>query len=141
MNPLLEAYNRKKKKAPPLTGGRERVFPTKHPMVENEDGSHSNVVIIGHSESDDGPVYAVPTMVGGKQLSARDAINLARDNGLQNYHSDPTPEAHNKWAGENHGNIGEDGFMKPKPKPSLMDAYNRKKRRSLLNQTVSPTPR
>lgn len=100
-------------------------------MVQNADGSQSNVVIMGHSETRDGPVYAIPTMVEGKQLTPKDAVNLARKNGLENYHKDRTPEEHNAWATENHGNIGEDGFMKPKPPaPFPVSIYPRLDRRA-----------
>jgi len=126
-NPLSTAYQMDEPlPGTMLYGGRERVFPTKHPMVQNGDGSRSNVVIMGHSESKDGPVYAIPTMVEGKQLSPKAAVDLARSNGLQNYHKDMTPAEHNAWAEANHGNIGEDGFMKRKPGPSLPEAVMRR---------------
>ena len=37
-NPLLDYYRKPNPMRDRLSGGRERVFPTKHPMVKAEDG-------------------------------------------------------------------------------------------------------
>lgn len=61
-------------------------FPTKHPFVENEDGTYSNVKTIT-VQFDDDKHYVLPTMVEGKQLSDDDAIKLAQEKGTSNYPS------------------------------------------------------
>jgi hypothetical protein len=133
-NPLLEAYRRS---APPrhdLTGGRKRIFPTRHPDVAHPDGSHSNVVMMGMGTAT-GREYVIPTMVGGKQLSVREAEDTARAQGLHKYPSFKTPQEGEAWAAENHGNIGEDGFLKQKT-PSAADFVKafRHQRRNLVSK-------
>jgi hypothetical protein len=127
--PVVRSY--REPLSPPgdlLRDTRERAFPTKHPLGQNADGSRSNVVIMGHSESKDGPVYAIPTMVGGKQLAPKEALAVAKSNGLQNYHKDMTPEEHNAWAKANHGNIDENGYVKHKAGRSLVAEAMRRSR-------------
>jgi len=61
----------------------------------------------------------------------RDAVAVAKKHGLHNYPKEATGAAHNAWAGANHANIGEDGFMLPKKKKniaeSVMSAINIKR--------------
>jgi hypothetical protein len=60
-------------------------FPTKHPMVQNPDGSYSNIVTTTVGIGD--RHYVIPTMVEGKQLSVREAVDVAKSYGLDKYPS------------------------------------------------------
>jgi hypothetical protein len=122
---------------PMLMSQRQQVFPTRHPTVKNVDGSHSNVVIMGHSESNAGPVYAIPTMVDGRQLTSKEAIAVAKRNGLQNYHQDKTPQEHNAWAKANHGRINEDGSISPQP-TAVLSAANQFQQQFFPTNRLSP---
>lgn len=97
-----------------------KLFPTSHPLVKNKDGSVSNVVIFGYQEKPKGPIYAIPSMVGGVQLPENEAIKVAKSHGLENYPKHPTPEQHNKWAEQMHGRVSEKGIlMDEKPDVSI----------------------
>ena len=89
------------------SGSVKSVFPTKHPFVSNDDGSKSNV-ILGTFEFD-GNHVVIPTMVDGKKLSDKEAVSIARENGLQNYPTFDTAKEADRWAEENHSKINEDG--------------------------------
>lgn len=76
-------------------------FPTHHPLVQNPDGSHSNVrtMTVGINDR----TYVLPSMVGGKQLEEEDAIRLAERRGLRNYPSFATHDKAEQWIEQNHG--------------------------------------
>lgn len=128
-SPLLDTYLRSQPSVPRLSGGRERVFPTRHPMGEG-DLSRSNVLMAGVNLS--GREYVVPTMVDGKKLPIKEAVGVARANGISNYPSFDSPEASTEFAQREHGNVGEDGFLKPKPRPSIVAEALRRNRSPLL---------
>lgn len=97
-------------------------FPTSHPMVDNGDGTGSNVVLSSFwfGDENEGKEIVIPTMVDGKQLTDEEAIAIARKNGLDKYPQfGGTPEeaieAASKWAEENHGNINEAGQLIENP--------------------------
>jgi hypothetical protein len=90
-------------------GAGERVFPTMHPKVKNSDGSISHLRI-GTFGFDDG-VRAIPTMVGGKQLTQDKALTIARMHGLDNYPVFSDENQANEWIERNHSVIGEDGTL------------------------------
>lgn len=64
----------------------------------------------------------------GRKRAEEEAVKLAKSNGLEKYHQDPTPEAHNKWAGKNHGNIDKDGFLKLPP-ADFMKGFRHQRRK------------
>lgn len=101
-------------------------FPTRHPYVNNPDGSQSNVKL-GTWEID-GKTYAIPTMVDGKQLSNEDALKVAKSHGFSNYPSFKSQNEAEKWIQKYHGAIGEDGKIKnPESKPlGKITSYNYK---------------
>ncbi len=76
-------------------------FPTHHPLVQNPDGSHSNVrtMTVGINDR----TYVLPSMVGGKQLEEEEAIRLAERRGLQNYPSFATHDKAEQWIEQHHG--------------------------------------
>jgi len=103
------------------------VFPTKHPFVENEDGSVSNVILSGEDIIKDGKydfTIAFPTMVDGKRYSKDEAFEIAKKNGIENYPRFGSVKEMNEWAEQNHGNIDENGVLKVPLMPQFMDAYN-----------------
>jgi len=85
-------------------------FPTRHPYVNNPDGSQSNVKL-GTWEID-GKTYAIPTMVDGKQLSDEEALKTAKSYGFRNYPSFKNQNEAEGWIQQYHGAIGEDGKIK-----------------------------
>ena len=85
-------------------------FPTRHPMVQNEDGSRSNVILSGVT-LDDGRVVAFPTMIDGVKHTHEEALKIAFEHGIDNYPAFDSPEALNAWAEANHANINEDGTL------------------------------
>ena len=85
-------------------------FPTKHPMVQNKDGSRSNVVLSG-ATLDDGRVVAFPTMIDGVKHTSDEALKIAEEHGIENYPFFDSPEALNKWAEANHANFDENGNL------------------------------
>ena len=78
-------------------------FPTKHPMVRNEDGSMSNVRLGSFTLGK--TTYAIPTMVEGKQLSDSKAVGVAKKHGLDKYPSFKSVDEAEMWIQNNHGNI------------------------------------
>ena len=64
---------------------KEDLFPTKHPTVQNEDGTVSNVRTI--TVEADGIHYVIPSMVEGKQLTNDQAWQVALEQGLGKYPS------------------------------------------------------
>jgi hypothetical protein len=78
--------------------------------VKNPDGSESNVLLgtfgIGQKQ------YVLPTMVEGKKLTPDQAVNIARQHGLNKYPNFLTPAQADSWARKNHSFIGEDGKLK-----------------------------
>ena len=101
-------------------------FPTSHPMVDNGDGSVSNVVLgswwFGGEEAGatGGREIVIPTMVDGKPLTDEEAIAIAREHGLDKYPQfggtrEEAEKAASKWAEENHGNINEAGQLIENP--------------------------
>lgn len=113
MNPLLKALfeNRGSRKA-----SGKKVFPTNHPMVKNEDGSVSNVILSGEDIMNPDGTYshtvAFPTMVEGKKYEKDEAFEIAKKNGLENYPRFGSVKDMNKWAEKNHGRIDEAGYLK-----------------------------
>ena len=85
-------------------------FPTQHPNVKNPDGSMSNVKL-GTFEVD-GMQYVIPTMVGGKQLSGKEAFETAKQYGFDKYPSFKTAEEADAWARKYHGSVMPDGTIK-----------------------------
>lgn len=93
-------------------------FPTKHPFVQNPDGSRSNVVLGGFEI--DGKNYIIPTMVGGKRLSNEEALAIARQNGLDKYPWKATREEADAYAQKIHSLVDEQGNIgSPQPRPTL----------------------
>ena len=93
-------------------------FPTSHPMVDNGDGTASNVVLSSFWFGDEtgGKEIVIPTMVDGKPLTDEEAKAIARKHGLDKYPQfggtqEEAIEAASKWAEENHGNINEAGQL------------------------------
>ncbi len=68
----------------------DQPFPTRHPLVQNPDGTQSNVKTI--TMEADGRHYVIPSMVEGKQLTDNEAWNTAVAAGLQNYPAFDTAE-------------------------------------------------
>ena len=64
-------------------------FPSNHPLVKNKDGSYSNVLTSTFALGPPGKIkhYVIPTMVGGKKLSGKDAVAVAKRYGLGKYPS------------------------------------------------------
>lgn len=95
-----------------------KVFPTKHPMVSNPDGSVSNVILSGEDVlKPDGSldyVVAFPTMVNGERLTKEQAFDLAKKNGLENYPHFKSAAEMNRWAENNHDKIDENGYLSTK---------------------------
>jgi hypothetical protein len=94
-------------------------FPTKHPLVDNGNGS-SNVILSGGEV--DGREYVFPTMIDGKKYSAEEALNIAKENGLENYPSFGTWQEGEAWAKKYHGNINEDGTVREIDIQEVFDA-------------------
>lgn len=99
---------------PPLGGYLpQNPFPTQHPIVENPDGSYSNVKLKGFGYTDDkGKVHEVviPTMVGGITLTDKEAWAVAKRYGLHKYPTFDTVEEGNAWASANHARIPPPGL-------------------------------
>ena len=87
-------------------------FPTKHPMVDNPDGSSSNVRLASYTFTEGGKdrTYAIPTMVDGKQLSDTEAVGMARKYGLEKYPAFESVKEAEDWIGKSHGNIKPKGY-------------------------------
>ena len=90
-----------------------RIFPTKHPFVKNKDGSQSNVKIgtFSFGEGDKTVHVLLPTMVGGKQLDNKEAVEIAKKMGLSRYPKFKTQEEADAYAKKIHGSISEQGFL------------------------------
>jgi hypothetical protein len=95
-------------------------FPTKHPMVKNEDGSKSNVILRATTMTeDDGDwTYVYPTMVDGKQLTDKEAMKVADSHNWKGYPRFKTVKEANAYAEANHGNIAADGTIMAKASAS-----------------------
>ena len=95
---------------------RVRVFPTKHPLSSNPDGSVSNVILSGEDVMTPDNKYsytvAFPTMIEGKRYSKEQAYEIAKKNGLDKYPRFSSVKEMNAWAEANHGNIDEEGYLK-----------------------------
>lgn len=89
-------------------------FPTRHPTVANKDGSRSNVRIatFGFGKK----FVAIPTMVGGRQLSDDAAVKKARRMGLSKYPSFKSQKLADQWAKKNHDKIDASGQVVRKGK-------------------------
>jgi hypothetical protein len=103
--------------------GRKRVvnrknpFPTLHPLVENPDGSHSNVRLGtwsfyldregNETEPSKGQMthVVIPTMVGGQQLTDEEAVSTARGYGFAQYPRFADFDAAERWVRRHHGRI------------------------------------
>lgn len=95
----------------------QKVFPTSHPFVENEDGSVSNVILSGATIPWSGgkqKVVVFPTMIGGKQYKPNEALSIAEKFGIWQYPLFDTIEDANKWAETNHDKIDAFGYWHPK---------------------------
>lgn len=81
-------------------------FPGNFPMVQNEDGSKSNVKLstVIHK----GRHYVVPTMMDGKSMDD-DSFRSYFENNFRDLPNFKTEDEANKWIQENHGNIDESG--------------------------------
>jgi hypothetical protein len=109
-------------------------FPTRHPMVKNDDGSKSNVVLSSfwfekeETGTNGGKEIVIPTMVDGKPLEDEEAIAIAREHGLDKYPQfggtrEEAEEAASKWAEKNHGNIDANGRLRGKQSESKEPVY------------------
>ena len=101
---------------------KKKVFPTKHPHVDN-----SNVLMVGVGFDRE---RVIPTMVGGEKLSLDEAIGVAEKHGLKNYPSFRSPAEATRWAEINHGRItpeGEVDYSAPSPGAILRDMAAEKK--------------
>ena len=81
-------------------------FPTKHPIVKNPDGSRSNLKLASFGFTDASGKerhYAIPTMVGGEQLTDKEAVAVAKSHGLDKYPSYETVKEVEAWSGKEHG--------------------------------------
>jgi len=85
-------------------------FPTRHPSVQNEDGSSSNVRL-GTFGLDD-KSYVIPTMVDGKQLTGIEALDIAKKHGINKYPEFNSVKQADDWAKKYHGNVQPDGSLK-----------------------------
>jgi hypothetical protein len=92
------------------TTAQYRQFPTKHPYVQNKEGSESNV-LLGTFGIDD-KQYVIPTMVEGKKLSPNQAVDTAMQYGIEKYPSFNTVEQADTWAKKYHGRVQPDGTIK-----------------------------
>jgi hypothetical protein len=88
---------------------RQRVFPTKHPLSKNTDGTSSNIVMAGVNLN--GKEYVIPTMVNGKQLDIDAAVKIAREKGFDKYPSFNSVEEADAFAQKNHSLIDENGYL------------------------------
>jgi hypothetical protein len=88
------------------TTAQYRQFPTKHPYVQNKEGSESNV-LLGTFGIDD-KQYVIPTMVEGKKLSPNQAVDTAMQYGIEKYPSFNTVEQADTWAKKYHGRVQPD---------------------------------
>jgi len=87
-------------------------FPSPHPFVSNKDGSRSNVKLATVGLGD--KTFVIPTMVGGKDLSIKQAVKTAKDYGFSNYPSFSNPKDAESWSKKYHGSIDEKGRLKSK---------------------------
>jgi predicted RNA binding protein YcfA (HicA-like mRNA interferase family) len=96
-----------------LNGAAWGGFPTSHPLVANEDGSKSNVILA--TAEVDGKFIVFPTMVDGIEEveGSNSAWQTALDHGLENYPAFGSQEEADAWAKKNHGHIREDGSFAP----------------------------
>jgi len=85
-------------------------FPTKHPSVQNPDGSQSNVIL--GTFGIDNKQYVIPTMVEGKKLTDDQAVQTAMSYGINKYPSFADVKKADDWAKQYHGRIGLDGKIK-----------------------------
>ena len=92
----------KDKKAKPQPKKKVKL-PGSYAEVQNADGTVSNVLMATFEV--DGRHYALPTMVGGKQLSGFDPLQAAEERGLSKFPNFATQEEAEQWISENHGNI------------------------------------
>ena len=89
-----------------------RQFPTKHPHVKNKDGGQSNVLLGTFGIND--RQYVIPTMVEGKKLSPKQAVDTAMQYGIKKYPSFNTVKQADAWAKKYHGKILPDGTIQNK---------------------------
>ena len=94
---------------------KKRLFVGDFPTVQNQDGSHSNVML-GTFGTDNGFVVG-PTMYGGKQLSNDEAWQklLPQIDSLPRF---DTQDEADSWAQSNHSRIGQDGYLTQDPVPT-----------------------
>ena len=92
------------------TTAQYRQFPTKHPYVQNQGGSESNVLL--GTFGIDNKQYVIPTMVEGKKLSPNEAVDTAMQYGIEKYPSFNTVEQADTWAKKYHGRVQPDGTIK-----------------------------
>jgi hypothetical protein len=87
-----------------------RIFPGKYPEVRNPDGTVSNVktTVVGF---DDG-FYVLPTMRDGKQMTEKEAIDIAKKSGLKNYPRYNELENAVNFSKQIHDKIDKMGFLK-----------------------------
>jgi len=82
-------------------------FPTKHPSVQNQDGSQSNVIL--GTFGIDNKQYVIPTMVEGKKLTDDQAVSTAMKFGINNYPSFSDVPKADAWAKKYHGKVSPSG--------------------------------
>lgn len=90
-----------------------RIFPTKHPFIKNKDGSRSNVktATFSFGEGDEAMHLVIPTMVGGKQLTNDEAVEIAKKMGLSRYPKFKTQKDAEDYSKKIHGSVNEQGFL------------------------------
>ena len=88
----------------------KRIFPGKYPEVKNPDGTVSNVktTVVGF---DDG-FYVLPTMRDGKQMTEKEAIDVAKKSGLNRYPRYNKLEDAVNFSKQIHDKIDKMGFLK-----------------------------
>lgn len=105
-----------------------KLFPTQHPFVKNKNGSVSNVVLSGEDIKDKTGKYlytiAFPTMVGGEQLTKKEAFNVAQQQGVDKYPRFSSPQEMNSWAEKYHGSIDEKGVLIDKKQPTTSESIS-----------------
>ena len=108
-------------------------FPTHHPLVQNPDGSHSNVRTMTVGVGD--RTYVIPSMVGGKQLEEEMAIQLAQRRGLQSYPSFATHDKAEQWIEQHHGS------QDPAANAPMRGWYSRQKGGTMPEDEMTPEQR
>jgi hypothetical protein len=137
---VVKEYRRHGKEgAPPVQsyGGSEwqGFFPGNFPLVTNDDGSESNVMLATGEWG--GKFIVFPTMEDGLRLEDTTAWQKVLDNGIGNYPAFGSQEEADEWAKSNHGKISEKGSLSSlSPEEALSSEYTEFNNSTLPRQTV-----